>query len=697
MTRLSSSLVTDYGATTDSPNEPILPFARADEHQEAGDLFTDLMAYVKDYPEEKTSDLTPKPSKKTPRETQYLDLMYWAMCIQENIMQVGLCVDFRYEDRGLEKITVAFPIPGSFIPKRNAARAKAEEAPCLQHQNIAAGELWGSFFATAPTFHGVLQSAKTSNQGDYERERLYNQALLLAKNTKQRVVVLEELINESYHAYYKCDGREIRRWGGDSFVERETEKCLTEINTYVKQLPENYQNLTPTTQEVETSIQGIFEKLQAGQIGPAYLSYRKMSRLSPFVMNHIPYLGVMQQLLSAFFSLIDTQGYTLSHYYSGEPHSGEPRDEEFREKKLLLYLHHGAIWYGTKMSSGEIKRFFIPDSALGVEAKGIRDKLGLSISLEHDEVYAQERVLFDVVAKNGFYESNYTSLEKALEYFNQAALFVKAELEDEDPRAIFLRKCAIEPLQRLINSARPTHDKASRDFRNQRIQERRATLAKLVEAPQCPWETFEQMKNKRERRGQFINRSFLLKPLSLPQGPHALFAALALSMLLPVLEDEDAFEDAFELLFDDGTTSTREKRRLLRRELRQLTRESIPDSLPALIQEDLLPKLQSYYKEQPPRAESKHEEINELEDLQDELKALSVITGVVIRLHDDVPILLAHKPLTADPAEQGIHLLYSKGQVQALIEIALLSPDLRNQLFPIQTAQQEEFSRVASP
>lgn len=174
-----------------------------------------------------------------------------------------------------------------------------------------------------------------------------------------------------------------------------------------------------------------------------------------------------------------------------------------------------------------------------------------------------------------------------------------------------------------------------------------------------------------------------LQPLPSLQGPPPLlFTALALSMLLPVLEDGDAFEDAFELLFGDGTTATREKRRLLRKELGKLTRDSLPHSLPALIQNNLLPKVKAYY-EKVPREECKREEANEFQDLQDELGALSAITKLSIRLHEDLPILLGQKPLTPYPTEQSIHLLYSKGQVQALLDLAFLSPALLNQLFPL--------------
>lgn len=440
--------------------------------------------------------MPPPHSEKNAHKVYYLDLRYWAMRFrEEHCIELGLCVDFRYEDRDLEKITVAFPT--HFIPQRNAEQREEKEDAGLPHPGIAEvmiGGLWGQFFGTAPTFHGILQSAKATHN-DYHRKNLYKQALQLAKNKKQMVVVLEALLNDSYKALERCMLEECKRGGETTTnMQRDKKRYLENINDYIAQLPENYRALTPTTQEVENYVQGIFDQLQKNQIGPAYLSYRKMPVLSPFVQNHIPHLVVMRLILNAFFCLSNTEGYELLPHYHGEP-----KDEELRKKTLLVYLHHGAIWYGTKMSSGEIKRVFIPDCALGTEANKIRTSLG---SGAEDLTYDQENLLFDVFAKNSFYPKHFSDIVHALDLFNQAASLLEAQAGDHQ-QAIFLRQQAIRPLQELINSSGPIN----RAFLEKRVQERRAAIfnhsADLYLAPQCSWETFEQMKDQREQQGLF--------------------------------------------------------------------------------------------------------------------------------------------------------------------------------------------------
>ena len=166
-----------------------------------------------------------------------------------------------------------------------------------------------------------------------------------------------------------------------------------------------------------------------------------------------------------------------------------------------------------------------------------------------------------------------------------------------------------------------------------------------------------------------------LQCVHVPYDNDALFSAITLSMLLPVLTDTDTFEDAFERLF--GDTNMRGKRAQLRRELNQLAPNTIPGSLRYLIKDYLRPKLAGYCLE--------HELATPTHDVDFERHAISAMLEVSIEYHHDTDNPTSTPPLSAYPEPgQSIHVLMVDDYLQPLINPITLSPALRTQLFPVQ-------------
>lgn len=165
-----------------------------------------------------------------------------------------------------------------------------------------------------------------------------------------------------------------------------------------------------------------------------------------------------------------------------------------------------------------------------------------------------------------------------------------------------------------------------------------------------------------------------LQCLHITPNENALFSAITLSMLLPVLTDTDAFEEAFERLFGDIKAS---ELRTLRRELNKLTPNTLPASLPNLIKEYLRPKLAGYCLE--------HELATPTHDVDFERHAISAMLEVSIEYHHDTDNPTSTQPLSVYPEPgQSIHLLRRDGYLQPLINLKTLDFPLRTQLFPVQ-------------
>lgn len=154
-----------------------------------------------------------------------------------------------------------------------------------------------------------------------------------------------------------------------------------------------------------------------------------------------------------------------------------------------------------------------------------------------------------------------------------------------------------------------------------------------------------------------------------------LYAAIAMSMLLPLVGNGDAFNGAFELLFGGSTTLA--ECRALRQALQNMNNHEVPGCLPGLINAYLRPRFASYCAERGLVAAQD----DDYPFIQD---TMAQMLGLTIQHHDLVSSPDASISYRAYPEPgQALHVLQQREGWQPLVDASRLPPELSARLFII--------------
>ncbi|MDP3704507.1 MAG: AAA family ATPase [Legionellaceae bacterium] len=182
-----------------------------------------------------------------------------------------------------------------------------------------------------------------------------------------------------------------------------------------------------------------------------------------------------------------------------------------------------------------------------------------------------------------------------------------------------------------------------------------------------------------------------LQLLSVPSDSNPFFSAFSLSLLLPIINQDEQFDQAVERLF--GPISRRASSVLIQ-ELENYSVNTFPDSLNKLINTQLRPKIVAYIMQHQSeyidlvsssqdfaqRVESINHPNTSVDAL--EINVMSAIVDVDVRIHQTF-VIPEQIPHSNTSSRSMLHLLCINGVYQYFINPDSLSESMRQRLFPV--------------
>jgi hypothetical protein len=335
-----------------------------------------------------------------------------------------------------------------------------------------------SLFRSNPTFQTLMQQGneqkRVFNLGT--AETIYSEALALAQNPAEKILVIEALINtlDSHrelglktHDYerYLCYQTSVNfeNWTLEekektrnrvAYCENFIAENLAKINENIALLPHNYHATTPSAVAIDRKFHLIYTLLRANCIGEAKDVFDNMPPLTPFIKYAFPGIEATWYQLNGVFHMLDGNGY---YTVQMQPRM-IPCDDELKQYQLSLYIQDAEIWCATIDREHNIDRFSIDAADLGYPYccdgyYSLCEALECNIPLS-DEI---RKKVHHFLADRGYYQYSSLSIPRAEQYFINAYQL----LPPESSNAKRFHKEILEPLEALKQAGKHANQSTS--------------------------------------------------------------------------------------------------------------------------------------------------------------------------------------------------------------------------------------------
>ena len=213
-----------------------------------------------------------------------------------NYINVDIKCCFRWLDCSKKKITITLPLPSQIkAPSYTQKNIFVSESALPSELSMLGAACYDLFFWTSSTMQSVLSEAEQAQGVDKKNIELYFSAYKLAINDAERVRVIECLVNR-YGKYYEY-------LISSSDFQRQAPDAKDKMMYYLNCLPNNYQSVSESANEIYLKYYRIFELLSEQKTDEAWVLFDPYTKLSPFIVHAFPHINVIKHFLHVIFRI----------------------------------------------------------------------------------------------------------------------------------------------------------------------------------------------------------------------------------------------------------------------------------------------------------------------------------------------------------------------------------------------------------